>query len=257
MSEPTAPVSVTPGALRERLGKHALGASRDVRAAAKLAAGEELRAVVVSMSQRRGWVVVATVAGLRLARRPWLTRGRARSFEWRELTAVRSGPSRVLLTFGADELSLAAAGPQHEFARLLETVRAHVAGPGKPSVEEIRELARKKLGRLMTFGLEAAIEGLPDRLEPGERVERLAGAKHDFAGLLVLTDCRLLLLDITLRRADERLWDVARAGIRGAEPIEGGLRLQLAEREEVTLTEFLPPERRDEFAAVLYGGAGP
>ena len=256
MSEPAAPSSVTPGALRQRLGSHALGASRDVRAAAKLAAGEEVRAVVVSMWQRRGWVVVATDAGLRLARRPWLARGRACRFDWRDLTAVRSGPQRVLLTFGVREVSLAAAGPQREFVRLLETARAHVEGSGKPSVEEIRELARKKLGRLMTFGLEAAIEGLPDRLEPGERVERVAGAKHDFAGLLVLTDRRLLLLDVTLRRADERLWHVLRAGIRAVEPVEGGLRLLLPEHEVVTLTEFLPPERRDEFAAVRYGGAG-
>ena len=196
-------------------------------------------------------MVVATDAGLRLARRPWLGRGRAWRFDWRDLSAVRSGPSRVLLTFGDREVSLAAAGPQHEFVRLLETARAHVEGPEKPSVEEIRELARKKLGRLMTFGFEAAIEGLPDRLEPGERVERLAGAKHGFSGLLALTDRRLLLLDVTLRRADERLWAVPRAGIRAAEPIGGGLRLLLSEQEDVTLTEFLPPERRDEFAAVL------
>ena len=226
MSEPTAPISVTPAALRRRLGRHALGASRDLEAVAKLAAGEEASAVVVALWQRRGWVVVATEAGLRLARRPWLGRGRTCSFEWRE------------------------------FARLLDTARPHLEGPEKPSIEEIRELALKKLGRLMTFSLEAAIDGLPDRLEPGERVERLAGAKLGFAGLLVLTDRRLLLLDVTLRRADEQFWAVPRASIRAGEAVEDGLRLLLTEGEEETLTEFLPPERRDEFAAVRYGGAG-
>jgi hypothetical protein len=62
----------------------------------------------------------------------------------------------------------------------------------------------------VTFGSEAAIDGLPDRLEDGERVERLATATLGFHGLLVLTDRRLLLLDVALRSARERLWEVPR-----------------------------------------------
>jgi hypothetical protein len=155
------------------------------------------------------------------------------------------------MNFGGNEVSLTAAGPHDEFVRLIETARDHVEGQRTGSVEEIREMAKRKLGRLLAFGFEAAIDGLPDRLEPGERVERLAGATHDFPGLLVLTDRRLLLLDVTLRRANERIWEVPRASIRTAEPIEDALRLLLPDHDEVTLTDFLPPERRDEFAAVL------
>lgn len=112
-------------------------------------------------------------------------------------------------------------------------------------------MAKTKLGRLMAFGFEAAIDGLPDRLAPGESVQRLAGATLDFAGLLVLTDRRLLLVDVTLREAKERLWDVTRTSIRAAEPVDDGLRLRLSDDDQVTLTAFLPPERRDEFAVVL------
>jgi hypothetical protein len=162
------PVVVAPEALGQRLGRYAIGAARDVRAVAELAAGEQLRAVVVTIWRRRGWVAVATETGLRLARRPrFLGRGRDHSFEWRDLTAVRSGPQRVSMSFGAAEVNLVAVAPHGEFVRLIETARDHEDGDRKPLVEDIRELARRKLGRFMTFGFEAAIDGLPDRLEPG------------------------------------------------------------------------------------------
>ena len=106
---------------------------------------------------------------------------------------------------------------------------------------------------MLTFGFEATIDGLPDRLQTGERVERLAGATGGFAGLLVLTDRRLLLLDVTLRRASERLWELDRSAIRTVERVDGGLRLGLLDG-EARLRHFLPPERRDEFAAVLTAG---
>lgn len=247
----TRPV-VSPDALSRRLGAHAIGASRDVRAVAELAAAEELMAVVIALWRRRGWVVVATDLGLRLARRPRVL-GRARecSFDWGDLIAVRSGPQRVVMSFAGRDVSLRAASPHDEFVRLIETARAHEGGDRKPSVDEIREMAKTKLGRLMAFGFEAAIDGLPDRLAPGESVQRLAGATLDFAGLLVLTDRRLLLVDVTLREAKERLWDVTRTSIRAAEPVDDGLRLRLSDDDQVTLTAFLPPERRDEFAVVL------
>lgn len=251
MSGPAAPVVVSPGVVARRLGRYAIGASRDVRAVEELAAGETLMAAVIVVWRRRGWVVVATDVGLRLARRPRLL-GRAQdhAFAWRDLTAVSSGPNRVAMSFGDDEVSLLVAGPDAEFARLMETVRDH-AGSEKPSVDEIRALARKKLGRMAAYGFQASIEGLPDRLEPAERVERLATATLGFTGLLVLTDRRLLLLDVTLRRGSERIWDVPRGSIRAAEPLEDGLRLLLDGADDVTLVRFVPPERRDEFAAVL------
>ena len=243
--------AATPDVLKRRLGKHAIGTSRELKALAEMASGEALEAVVIAVWRRRGWVAVATDGGLRLARCPRVFgRKRSRRFEWRDLTAIHSGPQRVTLQFGGDELDLLATGPHGEFVLLIEAARARLAGDGKPSVEELRELAKTKLGRFVAFGFEATIDGLPDRLEPGERVERLTGATGEFSGLLVLTDRRLLLLDVALRRANERVWAVGRDEIRGAEPAEDGLRLSLTDG-EITLTEFIPPERRDEFAVVL------
>lgn len=163
---------------------------------------------------------------------------------------MQSGPQRVAMSFGDTEVDLIAAGPHDEFVRLLEAARARTGGAG-PSIEEIRELARRKLGRLSAFGFEATIDGLPDRLEAGERVERLAGATIEFDGLLVLTDRRLLLIDTgTLRRANERCWEVDRGHIRAARREDDGIRLSLADG-ETAITAFRPPERLDEFAAVL------
>ena len=254
IADRTTQADVSRELLKQRLGRYALGASRDVEAVAELAVGENIAAVAIAVWQRRGWVVVATDAGLRLARRPRLF-GRARrvTFEWDELSAVSSGPQRVALTFGDTEVSLVASGPHDEFVRLIEAARGRLGAGEKPSVEDLRALAKLKLGRVLAFGFEASIDGLPDRLDAGERVERLAGATGEFAGLLVLTDRRLLLLDVTLRRANERLWDLDRSAIRSAERVAEGLRL-IQRDDETTLTDFVPPERRDEFAAVLTAG---
>jgi hypothetical protein len=237
--------------LEQRLGAYALGAGRDVAAAAALVAGETVGAVAVAAWQRRGWVVVATDAGLRLARRPWiLGRRRELSCDWAEMTSMRSGPQRVAMRFGDTEVDLFAVSPHDEFVRLLETARA-VSGGGKPSVEELRALAEQKLGRLATYGFEATIDGLPEHLRPGEDVQRMTGAATDFDGLLVLTDRRLLLLDDgPLRRGKERCWQVARQDIRAVLLHEDRLEVVLDEGTSV-LTRFLPPERLLEFADAL------
>ena len=195
----------SPAALKQRLGRNAIGVTRDVEAAAELAAGEAIKAVAVAIWQRRGWILLATDAGLRLARRPRLGRTRRMTFEWADLTSLSSGPQRVALAFGDAEASLAAVGPHDEFVRLIETARSYLNAGEKPSVEDIRALAELKLGRMLAFGFEAAIDRLPDRLAHGERIQRPAGATGEFVGLLVLTDRRLLLLDVTLRRAKERV----------------------------------------------------
>jgi hypothetical protein len=237
--------------LSERLGRYAIGASRDLRAAAEMAADERLEAVVTAVWKRRGYIAVATDAGLRLARRPRIGRADRAAYEWGDLTAVDSTAQRALLTFGTEEVGFLAT-PHDEFVKLIETARRHAHGDAKPPVEELRSLARRKLGRALAWGFEATIDGLPDRLEPDERVERLAGAKLEFEGLLVLTDRRLLLINVPLRRANERIWTLDRSCIRTAEPFDDGLRLMVDGAEDVTLTDFLPPERRDELAVVLH-----
>ena len=149
----------------------------------------------------------------------------------------------VSLAFASEEVELKLLS-HDEFVALLEVAR----GPLETSASELRELARVKLGKTLAFGYEATIDALPDRLEPDERVERLAIGTLEFTGMLVVTDRRLLLVDRGLRA--ERFWEAPRTAIRGLSLTEAGFRLAL-DSGEVDFREVLPLDRRDELAAVL------
>ena len=69
----------------------------------------------------------------------------------------------------------------------------------------------------------------------------------------MVTDRRVVLFDVGLRRGKERFWEVDRDQILGAEAVEAGLRLELHSG-VVTFTGVLPDERRAELAAALWRG---
>jgi hypothetical protein len=240
--------------LRERLGGYRIGAGPDLRALAETIAGERVEAAVVGLRGRRSWVIAATDRGLRMARRPRLL-GSARdaAWDWSELTGVHSGAQRVDLVFGPERVELRFLSPHEQFARLLDTARRALPGAADTAIGELRELAQLKLGRSLAFGFEATIDALPDRLGSGEHVQRLATARLDFTGLLVVTNRRVLLFVVGLTREGERLWDLDRARISGARAEGDELHLQLSES-AVTLTGVQPPERAAELAAVLWRG---
>jgi hypothetical protein len=233
--------------LRERLGFYAVWSRREIDALATATAGEELAAVVYAVWNWKGWIGAATDGGLYLSRRPRLLgRGRDAAWRWEELVEMRSGGTLSAdFDFGTERVELRFMGPHDQYVALLEAAR----GPGETTTEEIRELARTKLGSRLAFGYEATIDGLRDRLAADERVERLAVATADFTGLFVVTDRRVLLLDVGVR--SQRVWEAPRAEIASLERIEpSGLRLTLGS-ETVTLTNITPADRRDELAAVL------
>ena len=233
--------------LRARLGPYGLMARRELDALAVATDGEALAAVVYAVWRWKGWIGAATDGGLYLSRRPrFFRRGRDVAWRWSELRSMRSGGAlSVDLVFGDERVELRFMGPHDEFVALLEAAR----GPGEATTAELRELARTKLGTRLAFGFEATIDGARDRLEPDERVQRLAVAKLDFTGLLLVTDRRLLLLNVGMR--EERRWEAARSDIRRLELVEPfGLRLEIGD-EVVTFTEIVPADRRDELAAVL------
>jgi hypothetical protein len=232
--------------LRARLGPYGLMARRELDALALATEGEALEAVVYAVWHWRGWIGAATDGGLYLSRRPRWRRGQDAAWRWSDLRSMRSGAAlSVDLEFGSEHVELRFMGPHDEFVALLEAAR----GPGEATTQELRELARVKLGARLAFGFEATIDGARDRLEADERVQRLAVAKLDFTGLLLVTDRRLLLLNVGMR--EERRWEAQRADIREVERVEPcGLRLELGD-EVVTFTEIVPADRRDELAAVL------
>jgi hypothetical protein len=237
------------------LGRARIGAGRELDALARAVGDEEVAAVVNGVWRGRGWVIAATQRGLHLSRQPRLF-GRKRnvSWSWSELRQVRAGAQRVDLQFGDEAVELWALVPHAEFVRLVDAARGAVSD-ARPETrtEDLRELAKSTLGRTVAFGFEGAIDSLPDRLLSDERVDKVAAARLDFNGLLVVTDRRVMLFDVGLLRAKERLWEVDREQILGAEVVENGLRLALPSG-AVTLTDVRPPERSAELAAALWGG---
>lgn len=205
--------------------------------------------------RRRAWIIAATDRGLHFSRRPRVFgRDRSASWSWSELRQVRAGAQRVDLAFGDQTVELQLVAPHSEFVRLVDAARQAASDSrAETRTEDLRELAKRKLGRTLAFGFEASIDSLPDRLLDGERVERVAVARLDFVGLLAVTDRRVILFEVGLRRAKERLWEVDRDQILGAQAVEDGLRLELRSG-AVTLTDVLPEERRDELAAALWRG---
>jgi hypothetical protein len=240
--------------LSERLGRWGTGAGRELDALARATAGERLVAAVYGARRRRAWIIAATERGLHLSRRPRLLgRDASASWEWSELREVRAGPQRVELVFGDETVELRLLAPHREFVRLIDAARQAASGSSEGiRTEDLRELAKRKLGRTLAYGYEATIDSLPDRLLDGERVERVAVATLDFTGLLAVTDRRVLLFDMGLR-GRERFWEVDRDQVLGAEPVDEGLRIDLRSG-EVTFRGVLPDERREELAAALWRG---
>ena len=189
---------------------------------------------------------MATDEGLYLARNPKLFgRSQFRSWRWADLTSQHTAAAMsVEFDFSGEKVDLKLMS-REEFGALLEVAR----GPVETSASDLRALARTKLGKTLAFGYEATLDALGDRLEPDERVERLAIATAEFTGLLVVTDRRLLLLDRGLRA--ERFWEARRDAIRKLELApDNGLRLLFDDR-GLSFTDILPLDRRDELAAVL------
>ena len=184
-------------------------------------------------------------------RRPrWFGRPRDEHFDWADLTAVQSAAQRVELTFGDRTLRFAVS-PHDELVRLLDAARRRLAGANAGvTVEEIRALTQRDLGRLLTVGFEPVIDALPDRLEPDESVERVAGATLESSGLLVITDRRVMLFSVRVRFERERVWSVTRREIRSAVPVENGLWLDLGDQ-AVILTDIVPAKRLPDLLADL------
>jgi len=240
--------------MKQRLGKLAFNGGREIRYLASLVEPQPLRAIVIAAVDRRSWGVAATDDALHLHRHPRVFgRKGTRQFRWSALTAKSTDAMGLDLDFGAERIRLFGPAPAREATALTELARRALAVPGEESpidLAGLHELARSKLGRALAYGQSLVLDALPDRLLPGERVERLAYASTDFDGLLVLTDRRLLLFDMGLRRGSERLWSLDRADIEGVTLEPNGIRLD-SPTGSVLVGDFSPVERRDEFAAVL------
>ena len=241
--------SPTAAEIRRRLGIAGVGERRAIDAAARLVEGQRLEAVAAVVWKRRTWVLVASDRRACLVRRPrFVGRARDERFDWAGLTAVRAGSVRLELAFGDRVLKLLL-GPEELVHLQQAALRRLKDNPPPMSVDEVRALAHRDLGLITTVEHASTLARVPSWLEVGERVEGLACATLDFDGLLIVTDQRLLLIEIARHPALARAWSVPRHEIRGARPVDAGLWLDLGDR-ELTLTQ-VPAKQLACLTAVL------
>jgi hypothetical protein len=207
--------------------------------------------MAIAMWNRHGQLVVATDDRLLLVWKGRVTRReRVAEFRWSALTGVEAHALAITLDFGGEAVRLSGVTPAGAYDALLALAHRRL-GHEAADPDELRELARRKLGgKLLAFGWDNELRMLPGRLQPGERVERLAVATADFEGLLAVTDRRVLLLKGGVRAGAERIVEVARSDVRGAVPTEGGLRVE-HDGGALVLLKVTPPDRTEELLAVL------
>ncbi len=232
--------------ISEQLGVGRVNSGPEIKHLAGATEGAPLVVAFAAMWRWKSWIAAATDEELFVVRKPKLFgRSTARSWRWADLRSVKAtGTLDVEFDFAGERVELRLVA-RTAYGTLLDFAR----GPADTTVADLRDLARLKLGRVLAYGEQASVDALPDHLEPGERVERVALAKLEFSGLLWVTDRRLILLNAA--RGDRRLWETPRAGVRVLEKIEPN-RLRLATPDgELPLVDILPEERCDELAAVL------
>ena len=160
---------------------------------------------------------------------------------------MRSGGTlSVDLDFGTERVELRFMGPHDEYVALLEAAR----GPGEVTTEEIRELARTKLGSRLAFGYEATIDGLRDRLAARRagRAPRGRDGASSRACSWSPTGACCCSTSACARSAPGRRRATRSGSSSWSSPTACGSTFG---SEAVTFTDVTPSDRRDELAAVL------
>jgi hypothetical protein len=150
-----------------------------------------LRGAGVFGAQR---LVVATSERVLLVEKGLITgRERKREIPWSAIRDVAARPPTGLdLVLDDERVELHLAQPPRQIAAVAEAFRARrgTADRTAPTVDELLELGRRKLGRMMAFGAEAHPLTLAGALRPQESVLALGFAN----GLVAATTERLVFI---------------------------------------------------------------
>lgn len=184
---------------REMLGAMSRMATGEYAMLAKLLDPEEtVHAMVVASAGRRrlfgtGWVIAATDRRLLLVSKAMLTR--RERVEEIALSRLRGGrfdpPVRLVLELDDGERAFSFAGPPPQVAAIVAVARGEASG-GRYA--ELAPLARRKLGRILAFGVETELLVLADALDDDEAVLDLAYATDTPVTLVAICPGRLVLV---------------------------------------------------------------
>lgn len=162
-----------------------------------LAAGERIEAMALGRLRGRGLIgaqrlVVATSERLLLVEKGLLTgRECTRALPWTALRdVIARPPTRLELVLDGERIALHLLQPPRQVAAIGEAFRARTGPRTAPTVDELAELGRRKLGRVTAYGAESHLLTLAGLLGPHENVLALGFAD----GLVAATTERLLFL---------------------------------------------------------------
>jgi hypothetical protein len=159
---------------------------------------ETVRAMVVATAARwwrprSAWVIAATDRRLLLLSKAMLTRReRVEEIDLDRVRGARSDPPLgFVLQLDDGERVFSFAGPPPQVAALVSLARGDASGE---RFDELSALARRKLGRVLAFGIETELLVLADELDEDEPALDLAYASDAPPTLLAVCPRRLVLV---------------------------------------------------------------
>jgi hypothetical protein len=192
------------------LGRLAFVGFREYRLLARrLGDDERIEAMMLGRLKGSGPVasqriVVATAERLLLVEKGFLTgRERVREIGWDAVEGVEvMPPSGLDLVLASERVQLTLVQPPDQVAAVAELVRRRLDPARERCIGygELRDLARRKLGRVLGLSVEPQLLALAGELEPEESVLELATG---VPGLVVATSRRLLVLPASGIRVGE------------------------------------------------------
>jgi len=181
---------------RAKMGVLSRGSTGELRMLARLLDdGEPITAMVMAKVRGSRWfsgrIVAATPRRLLVVGKAPLTR-RERIDEI-PLDRIRSArvqpPTSLELTLDRGVLGFSFVAPPPQLSALAHAARR---GSGPPRFEALDELARRKLGRLLGFGVEGSLVAVAEELAPDEEAIDLAHWTGKPGGLVVVSTTRVV-----------------------------------------------------------------
>lgn len=163
---------------------------------------EEIQAMALSKLRggipiARQRVVVVTLRRVLLVEKGFVTRReRVREIGWSEIRGIQAiPPSRLTFELSDGPLELTLVQPPSQLGAVADAVRARLRGVApEHDTAELREIARRKLGRTIASGLTSHVIALAGLLDAQERVLDLAFVTGKPDGLLTVTTERVVFV---------------------------------------------------------------
>jgi Bacterial PH domain len=182
-------------------------AERELRALpGMLSADEALVTMASGMLDGASGLVLATDQRLLLlSKGPISRRERAESLPWPIVRSVRIEGLTLVVDTATRAIRVRMVNPPERLGELADLFRLRTGVPRALERMELMDLARRKLGGGLAWGLEVELSLLHQALEPDETLRTMASAEHDGSGLLAASSRRLVFCRAGLLGGPQRV----------------------------------------------------